>query len=72
MIWVMNVKNPDGLSIIMDLGLSHQYAQVLSVPLKIFSNMTHKIARRAIYRKEGTGTPLSNKLGHMARSVCKM
>jgi hypothetical protein len=35
----MNEKNPEEPSIVMDLGLSHQYAQVITIPVKIISNM---------------------------------
>ena len=35
----MNEKNHDGPSVVMDLGLSHHYAQVITIPVKIFSNM---------------------------------
>jgi len=38
----MNEKSPEGLSVIMDLGLSHHYAQVLTIPVKIISNMTNR------------------------------
>jgi len=38
----MNEKNHDGPSVVMDLGLSHHYAQVLTIPVKIFSYMPHR------------------------------
>jgi len=34
----MNEKNPEGPSVVMDLRLTHQYAQVLIIPVYIFSN----------------------------------
>jgi hypothetical protein len=42
----MNEKNLEGPSVVMDLGLSHQYAQVLTIPVKIISNMLHKNKRK--------------------------
>jgi hypothetical protein len=42
---VMNEKNPEGLSVLMDLGLSDHYAQMLNIPGKIFSNMPQRIER---------------------------
>ena len=42
----MNEKNPDGPSVVMDLGLSHYYAQVLTIPVKIISNMPHRNKKR--------------------------
>jgi len=42
----MNEKNPEGPSIVMDLGLSHHYARVLTTPAKIISNMLHTHKRK--------------------------
>jgi hypothetical protein len=39
----MNEKNSLGPSVIMDLGLSHHYAQVLTIAVKRLSNMPHRI-----------------------------
>jgi len=41
----MNEKNPDGPSVVMDLGLSHHYAQVLTIPVTIISNIPHRNKR---------------------------
>jgi len=41
----MNQKTPDRPSIVMDLGLSHHYAQVLTVPVTIISNIPHRNKR---------------------------
>jgi hypothetical protein len=43
---VMKEKNPEGPSVVMDLGLSHHYAQVLNIPVKIISNMLHRNKRK--------------------------
>ena len=42
----MNEKIPEGPSVVIDLGLSHYYAQVLTIPVIIISNMPHRIKRR--------------------------
>jgi len=31
---------------VMDLGLSHHYAQILSIPVSEFSNIPHRIKKR--------------------------
>jgi len=41
----MNEKNPDGPSVVMDLGLSQHYAQALTIPVKIISNIPHRNKR---------------------------
>jgi len=43
---VMNEKNPEGPSVVMGLGLSHHYAQVLTIPVIITSNMLHNNKRK--------------------------
>jgi len=42
---VMKQKNPEGPSVVMDLGLSEQYAQVLTIAVKIISNMPQRTER---------------------------
>jgi len=42
----MNEKNSEGTSVVMDLGLSHHYAQVLTKPVKIISYMLHRNRRK--------------------------
>ena len=42
---VMNKKNPEGHSVVMDLGLSPHYAQVLTVSVKFISNIPHRNKR---------------------------
>jgi len=43
----MNETNPDRLSVEKYLGLSHHYSQMLSIPVKITSNMLHRNKRKA-------------------------
>ena len=61
----MNENNPEESSIVIDLGLSCHYAQLLTTPLRIFSNIPHR-------SKERHWISLSNIPGHMARSVCRI
>jgi len=42
----MNEKNPEGPSLVMDLGLSDHSAKVLTIPVKIISNMLHRNKRK--------------------------
>ena len=39
-------KYHNGLSVVMDLGLSQHYAQVLTIPVKTSSNMLHRNKER--------------------------
>jgi len=39
-------KYHNGPSVVMDLGLSQHYAQVLTIPVKISSNMLHRNKRK--------------------------
>jgi len=41
----INEKNPDRPSVLMDLGLSRHYAQVLTIPIKNSSNMINRNKR---------------------------
>jgi len=41
----MNEKTPDRPSAVMHLGLSHHYAQVLTVPVTIIGNIPHRNKR---------------------------
>jgi len=43
---VANEKNPEGPSVLMDLGLSHHYPQVLTIPVTIISSMLHRNTRK--------------------------
>jgi len=38
-------KSPDGPSVVMDLGFFHHCAQVLTIPVKIISNIPHRKKR---------------------------
>jgi len=42
----MNEKNSEGSSVVMDLGLSHNYPQVLTIPVTIVSSMLHRNKRK--------------------------
>jgi len=42
----MNEKNPEVSSVVMVLGLSHHYAQVLTIPVTIISNMLDRNKRK--------------------------
>jgi len=42
---VLNEKNPEGPSVVMDLGLSPHCAQVLTISVKIISNISHRNKR---------------------------
>jgi len=46
----MNEKNSEQLSVVMHLGLSHHY--VITIPVKIFSNMPQGIERPFREKKE--------------------
>jgi hypothetical protein len=42
----MNEKNPLQSLVIMDLGLSLHYAQVLTIAVELLSNMPHRTKRK--------------------------
>jgi hypothetical protein len=44
-------KPPEAASVVMHLELSHPYAQILTLPVTIFSNMTYRIERKTFNRK---------------------
>jgi hypothetical protein len=48
----MNERNPEGPSVVMDLGLSHHYAQVLTMAVKIISNMTDRYKKERHFRED--------------------
>jgi len=41
----MNEKNPEGPSVVMDIGLSPHYAQVPTISVKTISNISHRNKR---------------------------
>ena len=44
----MNENNPEESTIVTDLGLSRHYAQLLYIPLRIFSNIPHRSKRKTL------------------------
>jgi hypothetical protein len=47
----MNEKNPEGPSVVLHLEISHHYAQVPIIAVKIISNMLYRNKKKDILEK---------------------